>query len=120
MLRLIETHFTSTGEPDHGDGTPSGFLHVRTPDTLRRKCRYLGLEIVTHEIEFVPVILFGGMNCHFRRRQREDEPSMASIHGRESENLAEKGAISRRILAVNDDMGSKDHERFSFFHIRPF
>jgi hypothetical protein len=63
MLRLVETHFASAGKPDLGDRTPSCFLHLRTPDALLPECRYLGLQIVTHEIEFVPVILFGGMNC---------------------------------------------------------
>src|SRR5258707_7073733 len=110
MLRLVETDFASAGKPDHGDRAPSGFLHFRTADTLRRECRDLGLEIVTHEIELVLVTSFGGMNCHFCRRQREDEPSMASVHGGESENVPEEGTIGLRILAVDDDVRAKDHE----------
>src|SRR5438128_11183902 len=100
MLRLVETDYASTGKSDLGDRTPSGFLHVRTPDALVPECLHLGLQIVTHEIEFVPVILFVGMNCHLSRRQREDQPSVASVHGRQSEDIPEEGAIGRRVLAV--------------------
>src|SRR5262249_28991727 len=100
MPRLVETHLASAGKPDLRDRTRSCSLHLRTPHALLPECRYLGLQIVTHEIEFVPVILFGGVNCQFRRRQGEDQPSVASVHGRKSQDLAEKGAISRRIHSV--------------------
>jgi hypothetical protein len=55
-------------------------MHFRTPDALVPESRYFGLQIVTHEKQFVPAIRFGGMNRHFRRRQREDQPSLAGIH----------------------------------------
>src|SRR5437867_5358559 len=74
----------------------------------RRVCRTAS--IVTHEIEFVPVIVFGGMDCYFCRRQREDQPSVASVHGRKSENVPQEGAVSRRISAVHDHMRTKDHK----------
>jgi hypothetical protein len=64
------------GKPDVGDRTPSGFLHLRTLDALLSECRYLGLQIVTHEIEFVPRdgdLLTGRLFCaelfHFDDRQ---------------------------------------------------
>src|SRR5882762_7328261 len=72
MLRLVETHFASTWKPDPGDRTPSCFLHFGTSDALLPECRDLGLQIVTHEIEFVPGMLLGGMNRQFRRREGED------------------------------------------------
>src|SRR6266850_1117117 len=114
MLRLVKTDFASAGKPDLDDRTPSGFLHVRTPHTFLPKCRNLGLQIGAHEIEFVPVILFGRMNRHFCRRQREDQPSVASVHRCKSKDVTKEGAISRRILAVYDDMPAKDHELCPF------
>src|ERR1700719_1430039 len=102
MLRLVETYFASAGKPDGGDRTPPCFLHFRTGDALLPERRYLGLQIVTYEIEFVPAILLGGMNRHFRWRQREDQPSVAGVHRWKSEDLLEECAISRRILAVYD------------------
>src|SRR3954462_15344321 len=115
MLRLVETHFASAWKPDLGDRTPSRFLHFRTSDALLPQRRHLRLQIVTHEIEFIPSMLLGRMNRQFRRRERDDQPSMASIHGCSSEDLTEKGAISGRILAVHNYMGTKDHRTCSFF-----
>src|SRR5437763_15411520 len=100
MPRLIETHFASTGKPDLGDRTPSGLLYLRTPDALRIQRQYLGLEIVTHQIEFVPVTVLGRVDRHFCRRQREDQPSVAGVHGSKSEDIPQEGSVSSRILAV--------------------
>jgi len=38
------------------------------------------------------------MNGHLCRRQREDQPTVASVRRRKAEDLPEEGAISRRIL----------------------
>jgi len=90
MLRLVKTDFASAGKPDVGDRPPPCFLHCRTLDAFLPECRYLGLQIVTHEIEFVPVIPFIGMDRRLCRRQLENQPS---------EDIPEEGAISRRILS---------------------
>jgi hypothetical protein len=59
--------------------------HRASPvDAFLREDRDLGLQIVTHEVEFVPAVLFGRMNRQFRGRQREDRPSVAGVDGRES------------------------------------
>ncbi len=80
MLRMIETHFTSAGKLELGDGTPSCFLYLGAPDALLLQRGYLRFQIITHEIELVTLIRFVGMNRGFRRRQREDEPSVAGVH----------------------------------------
>src|ERR1700693_4822166 len=59
MLRVVETHFASAGKPNLSDRTPSGLLHLRTSYALRAERQYLGLQIVTHAIEFVPVMVLG-------------------------------------------------------------
>src|SRR5450432_576543 len=110
MLRLIETDFASAGKPDLGDRTPSRFLHVRTPDAFFLECRNLGRQVVTHEIELVPGILLRGMNRHLRRRQRENQPPVASVHGCKSQDVPEESPISHRILAIYDYVCTKDHE----------
>jgi hypothetical protein len=112
MLRLVEADFTSPGKTDLRDRPPSGFLHVRHSDTLRSERDDLGLQVVTHQEEFVPLSAFGGMDGHFCRRQRKDQPSVAGIHGGESEDLAAEGAIGLRIFAVENHVSTKDHERF--------
>jgi hypothetical protein len=119
MSRLVKTHFASAGKPDLHDQPPSGFLDIRTPHALLSEFRNLGLQIVTHEIEFRPVILLGGVNRRFRRRQRKDQPSMASVHRSKSQDILEEGTISRRVFAVNDYMRAKDHDAFSMAGHRP-
>src|SRR5713226_9572531 len=109
MPGLVETHFASAGKPDLDDRTPSGLLRLRTPDALRLERQYLGLEIVTHEIEFVPVTVLGRVDRHFCRRQREDQPTVASVHGSKSEDVPQESSVSSCILAVYDYMGAKDH-----------
>src|SRR5438445_13555226 len=54
--------------------------------------------------------IFGGMNRHFCRRQREDQPSVATVHRCKSEDIPEEGTIRRRILAVYDYMPTEDHD----------
>jgi hypothetical protein len=109
MLGLVETYFTSAGKADFAYRPPSSLLHFRTPDALPGERRYLSLQVVTHKIKLVPAVLFGGMNRHFGRGHRENQPTVAGVHGRESEDVAEEGAIRRRILAVDNYVGAKDH-----------
>src|SRR5579863_4882155 len=100
MLRLIKPDLASAGQSYPCDGAPSFVFHFRTRDALLPECGHLGLQIVAHEIELVPAILLGWMNCHFRGRQGEDEPSMPCVHRRKSEDIAQKIAIGLRIPAV--------------------
>src|SRR5262245_12816490 len=108
MPRLVEADFTSSGKTDLGDRAPSGLLHIRHSDTLLPECGDLRLQIGTHEKQFVPINL-GGMNSHFRRRQREDQPSMAGVHRGKSEDVPTEGAISRRIVAVENYVRTQHH-----------
>jgi hypothetical protein len=49
------------------------------------------------------------MNRHFRWGQREDQPSVASVHGWEPKDLPQEGAISFRVLAGDDYVSAKYH-----------
>src|SRR2546425_2758783 len=114
MLRLIQADFTSAGKTDLCDRTPSGFLHVRHTDTLLSECHDFGLQVVTHEIEFVPLTRVGRVNSHFCRREREDQPPVASVYRGKSEGVPAEGTISRRILAIENNMRTKDHLTLPF------
>src|SRR5258708_11394804 len=94
MRRLIQADFTSARKTDRCDRTPSGFLHVRHADTLLSECHDLGLQVVTHEIEFVSLTLFGRMNGHFCRRKREDQPSVAPASTEASPRVSRQKARS--------------------------
>jgi hypothetical protein len=113
MLRLVKTDFATPGKLDPSDRTPSLPVNVGTRHAFPLQRRHLGLEIVTHEIEFVPIILAGilvGMKRGLRRRQGKNQPSVACIHGLESKGVSEEGAIRLRVFAVHDYMRTEDHE----------
>src|SRR5262249_1287724 len=114
MLGLIEADFTSARKTDLCNRTPPGLLHIRHADTLLSECDDLGLQIIAHEKQFVPINSVGGMNGDLCRRQREDQPPVASVHGGKSEDVPTERAISRRIFAVEDYMGTKNHGRCPF------
>jgi hypothetical protein len=118
MLWLVETQFASAWKRNPGNRTPAFFVHFRATDALYPKRRYLVPQIVTHEGEFMLPFFFGRMNCHFSRRQSENQPSVAGVHGFESEDVTEKCAISSRILAEYDYVGSKDHDLCSLLNSR--
>jgi hypothetical protein len=48
----------------------------------------MGSQVVTHEIEFVLVIFFGGVDRHFCGRQSENQPTVASVNRRKPENIS--------------------------------
>lgn len=49
------------------------------------------------------------MHRNFGRRHFEDQPSMARINRPQAESLREKPTISVGVLAVQNEMGTKDH-----------
>jgi hypothetical protein len=63
-------------------------LHLRATDALAPERGYLGLQVVTHEEELVPVVPFGGMNRNLGGRKREKQPSIASVYRRQSKKIA--------------------------------
>src|SRR5690349_10010867 len=67
VLRLVEADSPAAGKRDPGDGSPPCFFDFGTADALGGKCRDLGLQIVAHQVEFVPVVCFFGMDCEFSR-----------------------------------------------------
>src|SRR5580693_8483471 len=119
MLRLVKTDLATPGKLDPSDRAPSLPVNVGTPHAFPFQRRHLGLEIVTHKIEFVPIILAGilfWMKRGLRRRQGKNQPSLACIHGLESKDVSEEGAIRLRVSAVHDYVRTEDHELYLRAH----
>src|SRR5258706_13091292 len=88
MLRLVEADVASTGEPQHRDRSPAGFLHVRAVDALLLERRHLRLHVGAPEVRLVLPVLIGRMQRDLGGRKREDEPAPAGVHAREPEHVA--------------------------------
>ena len=114
MFRLVEADLAPAWQPDPGDRTPSLPLHIGARDAFVLERGHLCLEIVTHEIQFVPTIFLVGMERGLGRRQSKNQPSMAGIHRFESEDIPEECAICFRVFAVHDDMRTEDYELCPF------
>jgi hypothetical protein len=115
MLRLVETDLTAARKLDPGNRTPALGLNVGARHAFFLERGDLSLEIVTHEIQFMPIILdelLVGMKRGFRGRQGKNEPSVACIYRFESENISEEGAIRLRVFAAHDYVGTEDHELY--------
>jgi hypothetical protein len=109
MLRLIEVDLASTRKPYLPNGAPPHLLNVRALNALLREGSQFGLQIVTHEIQLMDIILIGRVERGLCRRQSEDQPATTRIHGFEPKDVAEKCAVSLDIFTVDNDMSPRNH-----------
>ena len=110
MPGLVQANFAPAGKADLCYRSPSFFVNGRAYDTFFRQVFHLGLKVVTHEIELVTTVVFGRMKGCFRGRQCEDQPAVTGIDGRQSKHIAKENAVCVRILAKDDDMGTRNHD----------
>ena len=60
------------------------------------------IHVVAHQVELVNVILLRGMHGNLCWRQSENQPSVADVHICELKHVAQKGAVSLRVRAIDD------------------
>src|SRR5215813_2053032 len=82
-------------------------------DTQIAEPDHLHLEVIAHEIEFVPAVAVGGVTGYFGRRCREDQPPTAGIDRRKAKHVSEEGPICLRVSCVDDGMHASDHRSLS-------
>jgi hypothetical protein len=109
MLRLIKPYLAAARKLHLRYGTPSFFENCGARNTLFRECCHFSLEVIAQEIEFVRAIFFGGVKCGLARRKREDQPTVSSVDGRETENVAEKGPVRVGVFRVYDRVSTRNH-----------
>src|SRR5262245_21842247 len=66
-------------------------------------------DIGTHEVKLVPPVFGCRMHRHFRRRQREDQPSAAHIDVAQFQHVPEKRPVRLGVRAVDDRMRTGQH-----------
>src|SRR5271170_6944237 len=110
MLRLIEADVASTGKTHLRNRTPAFFLNCRALHALTREGRYLSLQIVAHEIEFVgATIAIGRVECGLCRREGEDQPAVTGIDRPKAEDIAEECPVRLGVFAVGNYVSARDH-----------
>jgi hypothetical protein len=109
MLRLIKANSASTGKPYLRDGTPPRFLNFGARDAFRRQGRHFGFQIVAQEIQFVGAALLRWVERGFCRRQTEDQPAAAHIHGFQAQYAAEKCAVRLGVFALDNYVSARNH-----------
>ena len=109
MLRLVQADGPTTGKLDRRDRSPSNFLYAGASDALLQESGHFGTEVIAHQIELVSTIVTGRMNGQLRWRKPEDQPIVASVHRRVSEDIPEEHSVCRGIRAVQNHVSAKEH-----------
>ncbi len=109
MCGLVQANFAATGKSDLCNRSPPFFVDRRANDAFSRQTSHLGRKVFAHEIQFMAIVVFGRMKSRFCRGQSEDQPAVTGIDGRQPKHLAKKDAVRLRILAVDDDMCTRNH-----------
>src|SRR5262249_45485694 len=106
---LINAQLATSWQGQPGDQTPSLVLDRQAGDHVLLHLGHKGFDVCAHEIEFLRTVFFRWMHGDFCWRQSEDEPTVAYVDVRQLQSVAQKGAVSLRILAVYDRMRSDNH-----------
>lgn len=78
--RLIEPKFPPPGSLKIDEQSPRNVHRFLTYHLVLFQVGYRGLEVISHQEQFMAAILRGGMGSDFGGRQLEDEPISSSIH----------------------------------------
>lgn len=110
MGGLVKANLPTTGKGERGKLSPAlgsdpGHLHMLRPQILQSS-----IQVITHKVEFALVVRFRVMEGSFKRRHREDQPPVPSIHTRQFENISEEGSVSFWVFRIYNNVYAIDHE----------
>src|SRR5260221_12342219 len=109
MIRLTQTDPTPARKVDMHKGAPSSLCRRVKSNVVRlQRCKN-GLQVWAHEIQLVRGVSLCRVHRKLGRWQREDQPTAASVDGRELKDVAEKCTVSVDVLAVDNDMCAVYH-----------
>ena len=111
VLWLIKAYLAASRNGDAGDQAEAGFLNRRALDAFAFEVSDGSSNVIAHQIQFVISLIFGRMYSQLRRRQREDQPSMACIDGRKIEHVAKEDANLFCIMGVNKRVNTGNHRQ---------
>src|SRR5262249_36882379 len=106
--------FSTARQRERREQSPARVVHRVTGDTLLLHLRDEPFDIVAHQIEPVNVVTVRGMYGDFRRWQAKDQPAVAHVNMRPSEEVPQEGSVGLRTRAIDNRMCANDHESSSF------
>src|ERR1035437_2152429 len=109
MARLVEPKVPAAGQRHMREQAPALVLYRRAGRTVLRQLLNHGLDIGTHQIELMDVVAVRRMNGDFRWGKAENKPPMPGVDAGELEEIAQKGTVWLRILAVDNRMRAGNH-----------
>lgn len=89
---FVGAHFAATGKSDRSQLSATLIAHLRDLHVLRSEIFEGRRDVVAHEVQLVPVVVFGVMESGFERRHGENQPTVAGIHEGELELGNRSGA----------------------------
>src|SRR5690348_3234350 len=107
---LVQTELAAVRQPDRRHDAPSLLLDwpCKAEPTFRQ-LRDSRIEVVAHEIQFVPTVtVIAWMDRDFGRGHRKDRPSSARLHRWPIEEVAQYGTHAVRLGRVNQRMNAGD------------
>src|SRR5262245_47083571 len=109
VTRLIDAQLAAAGQGDAGDQAVTLVLDRSASDLVLLHPADEPGDVVAHQIELVHVVRSRRMDGELGGGQPENQPAVADVDVRELEDVAQEGAVGRRVLAVDDGMSANDH-----------
>jgi hypothetical protein len=109
MLRFVEAYLSSTGQADLRDGAPARLCYRFTLHAFYLQTRYLASEIGAHQIKLMSIVLSSRMHSRLRRRQPENQPTMARIDGPKPKDISKERPVSIGIFRIDNYMRATNH-----------
>jgi len=106
---LIHTQRPSPWEGEVCQAAPGLLLDRRALEGVSFHLLDKGFDIITDQVECLPVTLIGRVDRHFRGWQSEDQPPIAHIHMGQAKHVAEENPVSLRIFAKNEGVCTGNH-----------
>jgi hypothetical protein len=114
VLRFVQAHLAAARDLESGRQAPAFIRHRRDElHALALELRDRSLDVVAHQEELVMSDVLppsrAWMDAELGGRQREDQPALAVVHGRQVEHVAEERPSGFCILGVDESVDTADH-----------
>ena len=119
MFRLIDSDFAAARKGERGQTSPPLFTDFRDGDFLILQIPQGRADVVTHEEQFVLVIVICVVKRRLGRRQSEDQPSATRVDSWKLEDVTKKSPVGFGILAIEDNVCAIDHAGRSIVSLAP-